>query len=926
MSQVYNLAQSFFVDAETVKGAARVGISTIELFFKQKPNTVTNKSGIVDPGVSVIICAVDADKKPIIEQIVSGTYFFARAEYADIMTSANASVGTKFKFDIPILVETNREYAFLVKFDGNEDFILWTSKQGDTLVGTNQISPGPSGKYVGNYYTKYVIGANTASANAPNPDWKFLSDTDLKFKVYAARYAVEGTPVSSSSFSANVPIYSADTSGQVSISAVSGQTTFEITTGKYEYITFEKKISKPKVRGGELVYQDGPFFPGGSANGISLSVSRNSDLITANANYPNGATFSWNDVFGNSTEPEYIVVVEANTSGGVIIDRKTDIRKVVSIVSNTVLQVDENLNFSNNNVFFRKSPVGRVDFIDKTKAFDVAFKIDGTQKKKRTQDVLILKDSTANASVRFVNNTILTVNTTAAGGGYNNTDYLAIFGYESGTYVKGGYKALANIVTNASGNISAVYVSNSGAGFVNTGNLIFVISNSSVSPSTLTNTSPNSTINVSATGAIFEVVVGSVLRGEFDGDDGISGYFANCEVINPEISDINPSLSMNNLAGTEYTLYYQNPYYMMQEPSTYLGVAYRIAADRTANMKIIKENTNNILNYKNIPVMASRSNQFIIVDDGNSGNPNTSPPAGTGTLKIVAAGNNDFTCVRPGSVSITHSKMNINNDYTGEDKNNGNADSKHITTKINFANGRFAEDLLVYLTAYRPLNTDIKVFARIHNSKDPEAFDDKDWTLLDIIDGDIYSSSANPDDYIEMTFGFPQSPNVAISLAGTANVENTTTTNVIGFGTTWSSNATANLQPNDLVKIYSPLFPDTVALAVIDTVVSDTKFSIKKPITNTTINGTGLTVELIGRVGNSTVANVGYPMQAFNNILNDNVVRYFSSSMAEYDTYDSMQLKIVLLADLDQVSNNDPASIPTTYPRVDDIRALGVTA
>jgi hypothetical protein len=270
--------------------------------------------------------------------------------------------------------------------------------------------------------------------------------------------------------------------------------------------------------------------------------------------------------------------------------------------------------------------------------------------------------------------------------------------------------------------------------------------------------------------------------------------------------------------------------------------------------------------------------------------------------------------------------MNINNDYTNENTNYGNADSKHITTKVNFANGRFAEDLLVYLTAYRPLNTDIKVFARIHNSKDTEAFDDKDWTLLDIIDGNIYSSSANPDDYIEMTFGFPQSPNVAISLAGTANVENTTTTNVIGFGTTWSTNATANLKSNDLVKIYSPLFPNTFALAVVDTVASDTRFTIKKPITNTTINGTGLTVELIGRVGNSTVASLGYPLQAFNNVLNDNVVRYFSRSMVEYDTYDSMQLKVVLLSDLDQVSNNDPASIPTTYPRVDDVRAVGVTA
>jgi hypothetical protein len=54
---------------------------------------------------------------------------------------------------------------------------------------------------------------------------------------------------------------------------------------------------------------------------------------------------------------------------------------------------------------------------------------------------------------------------------------------------------------------------------------------------------------------------------------------------------------------------------------------------------------------------------------------------------------------------------------------------------------------------------------------------------------------------------------------------------------------------------------------------------------------------------------------AFNNILNDNVARYYNSSMVEYDSFDSMQVKVVLLA-----ANSN------LVPRLEDLRAIGVSA
>lgn len=925
--QIYNLAQSFFLDAETVKGAKTVGISCIELFFRQKPNPTGNKSGLIDPGVVLFICETDADKRPLLDSIISGSYDneIARVEYADISTSSDASRGTKFKFKNPVNLDTNKEYAFVVKFDGNENFILWSSKQGDNLLGTNKSSPGPSGKFVGNYYTTLLVGPTVAGSDNVNssPAWKFLSDTDLKFRVYVARYSVNGNPIGNTSFastfSANTVInYGAGGDGANVIYGASS-ITFKVGTSNYEYITYDRKNSKPQIKGGERIYQNTVFWPGGSTNGVTVGVAKNSYLVVANTLLPNGQSFNWNNLYTAGSLPEYIVVVSLNDGGAG--KRRTDIRKIVAIESDTVLRVDEPFNFTNSVSYFIKSPVGQVDFIDKSKFFDLKYKVDNLHKKRTKQDLLVLKNSNANSSFRFVQDTALSITITDQGASYSNTDYIAVFGYEDSAQVKGNYPAIANIVTNSSGNITAIHLSNVGSGFVNTGNVKFVVATGATTG--LTASSAN---NSSGSGATLGLEVGSMLRSEFDGDERAGGYFANCRIINLEISEITPQVNLNNPAGTVYNTFYYNPYYMLQNSSTNLGVSYFVDNNLTANRKPVKMFQRNSLDYKNIPVMPSRSNEFSIVDP-STGNPNTTAPAsGGGVLELVATSNNDYVCIQPEDITLTFSRFNINNDYTGENKDYGNADSKHITTKVNFPNGRFAEDLLVYLTAYRPFNTDIKVFSRIHNSKDPEAFDDKDWTMMELRTANIYSSSADSENYIEMEFGFSQSPNTAISLAGSINVENTSTLTVIGSGTSFSTNATANLQVNDLVKIYSPLFPNSYSLSVVTAVTSDTQLTIAKPITDAAITGNGLKMDLIGRVGNNSVAGIGYPLQAFNNKLNDNVVRYFNSSMVEYDTYDSMQIKIVLLSDIAQVNSASATVIPTTIPRVDDIRAVGVTA
>ena len=927
------MAQTFFLDPDIVKGAKKVGISAIDLYFKSKPRATGNKSGIENPGVTVYITETDPDKTPDVEPIYYGRNNFnpSRVGYAHIEASSDASRPTRFEFDKVVEVETGKEYAFLIRFDGNEDFDLWTSVQNDLLLGTNKKSPGPSGKYTGNLYTalSYKPGDNDTSAAKIKPQWKFLSDTDLKFKVYVARYAINGVLVGNSTLASTLSVDTTVRGGSkgannVTIKHDSDSVKFHLSPSYYEYVIYDKKNSKPQVKGGEYVYQNTVFQPGGSATPVTISVVAGNNRITANSLWPNGQAFNWNSIYGSSNTTEYIVIVSLNDNEAG--ERRTDIREVQSIESNTVLLVEEDMNFSNSAAYFIKSPVARVDFLDQSKSYDLNFKVDGKQKKKTTQDLLVLKKSNANATHRFVNNTINSISVSASGGGYTNSDVLFIYGFENSAKVKRGYPAIANIVANATGNITAVYLSNVGAGFVNTANVHYIMANSSTY-SAVTNNSSNTS---AGSGATFSITEGTVLRAEFDGDDRKGGYFSNCDIVNIEFSDVVASARINNPAGTEFKVSKHTPYFMVQDPSTYLGVAYYVNDDDNDNKFDLKLFKLNKIATKNTPVIPSRSNEFVIVS-ANTGEANISAPKPGSNVTINAISNNDFVCIQPEDITISYSRFNINDDYSGEHTNYGNADSKHITKKITFENERFAEDLVVYLTAYRPYNTDIKVYARIHNSNDSEAFDDKDWTLLELQSDKIYSSSADINDYVELSYGFKRHPNTMLRIDGTVNVADNTTVNVIGSGTSFSTNAIANLQVNDLIKIYTPLFPNNYAVCVVSAVANDTQFSITKPIKGTSIGnditGDGLVVHLLGRNGNSTVTEIGYPQQAFNNLLNQNVVRYYTSSMMEYDTYDSFQLKVVLLADIDQVATFDNAnSIPTNIPRVDDIRAVGVTS
>lgn len=270
----------------------------------------------------------------------------------------------------------------------------------------------------------------------------------------------------------------------------------------------------------------------------------------------------------------------------------------------------------------------------------------------------------------------------------------------------------------------------------------------------------------------------------------------------------------------------------------------------------------------------------------------TSPTVSNTDLDIVVTENlisNAYTVTTGGVVYDT--------EVTGD----GIAMSKYISKKVTFANNRLAEDIKVYVSAYRPIGTEIRLYCKIHNSTDSDSFDSKDWTPLEITENaDNYSSTSNEDDLVEYTYELPAHSEIANTLPGSFVVAQNSNV-LVASGVTPSS----YLAANDAVKFYNPVNANTDYQIAIVTAANSTAVVIGDIVSNSSIFGTsGLKMQKLK-----------YPNSGFNNPLNDNICRYYNNSFAEFDKFDSMQLKIVLLADDTR-----------TVPEVEQYQFIGVSA
>jgi hypothetical protein len=243
-------------------------------------------------------------------------------------------------------------------------------------------------------------------------------------------------------------------------------------------------------------------------------------------------------------------------------------------------------------------------------------------------------------------------------------------------------------------------------------------------------------------------------------------------------------------------------------------------------------------------------------------------------------------------------RYEINNTATNEYKGQGSASARYVSKAVTLANSQQAEDLKIYLTAYRPSNTNILVYAKFLNTDDIETLDIKDWTQLTLNQSNtVVTNPTNLNDRVEYSFSVP-AYNSGVRATG---VFETSLSSATITGTSGIVNS--EIVPGAVVRVYSPTLPATYFT---DTVISSTSSAmvLSRVVSNTSLVGTGFLVDVISTKNSAFIDNQ-----------NQNVLTYYNKSLSKFQTYNSFALKIVLLSD-------DGVNIPF----VDDVRAIAVSA
>lgn len=152
------LAQTFFTYG--VKGGCF--ITRIDLYFQAK-----------DDQLPVIVEIRNVENGyPAASLVREYSKVILDPEFVNI--SQNASVPTSFTFDVPVYLEEDKDYCFVVN-SNSRNYQIWTSRLGEKSIETGQI-----------VYDQPYVGSLFRSEN--NITWTAEQFEDIKFRIYKAKF------------------------------------------------------------------------------------------------------------------------------------------------------------------------------------------------------------------------------------------------------------------------------------------------------------------------------------------------------------------------------------------------------------------------------------------------------------------------------------------------------------------------------------------------------------------------------------------------------------------------------------------------------------------------------------------------------------------------------------------------------------------
>jgi hypothetical protein len=373
----------------------------------------------------------------------------------------------------------------------------------------------------------------------------------------------------------------------------------------------------------------------------------------------------------------------------------------------------------------------------------------------------------------------------------------------------------------------------------------------------------------------------------------LTSAYAYISVINYPLNSFTPELGVNYPDGSNTSISYS-------------------FASSNGSAFIVSNSFSSAINYKHNELSSGSSSQIVSRSNETSqASQGVLYDGKSAVLKIVLSQANTANAfyssplINTEKLDLFPRIYNINNSDTNEViTGQGNAAAKHISTVITFDPTYAAQDLLVQSIAYIPAGTKVEAYAKIYNSHDSDTFDVKQWTkLAPVQSGNTNQiSTSQSNNYIQLSFGIPNAP-LSTTLTGYVTTANGSAS-VTGAGTLFNTVGANKLIAGDIVKIWNPNNPSIYQISRVNTVTNDTTITLNEKIANTSIGQPGFQIDKVNN-----------PKQAFTNPVNYNVVRYYNTSGQPIDTFDTMQVKVVMLS-----SNGN------VIPRLASLSAVGLSS
>lgn len=826
------LAQTFII-TEPASGSEAVFLTGLDLFFRSIPS-------LTSLGVEVQIRGT-LSGVPLSNHL---PYASKTLSAGEILISSDASVATTFTFDTPVMIRANEVFAIaILPLGGSSDFRIWTAQRGSLDVDTG---------------LPIVFPNSVGSLYAPSNDLSYtiIQDQCLKFSLVTASFtSSSGTAVykqSSLEFFQTRPITGFFSEGERIVISNNNLRLAALTVSPSSPFTIGEIVVQPNTASNTsgatafgTVYQSnstitllqnttGKFITtGGGLNGLTSSI------ITVNPSQAHT-----NTVLASACN---IITVPATTTPDsdfangnfIYVSRQSlanvQVARIIGIdPALRQLTLDKPILISENDARY-----GRVKSDGSLYGF-LAYTNELT-----SSAIISIFNSSANSTQNFV--------------GSNNS---ILIGADSGatavvdTLTNIYYDSITSQISAVDSRDTELNFSFSGFGNNNAADSAFInilpdVPTEFVDKQRMIYSRSNEIVNLSANKSL-------TIQSELQ---------TKTNKFSPYLDEIRSNaIITSNQIRPEAEL---EGFYLNIESPTGLFARETVIFQSNAT-----SNTSGKISFAN--------SSSVAVYDVSTTN--------TSQIAIFTANSTSIITSESGVVANVTATASFN-----EALGNGSTlPSRYISKTVVLADGQDSEDMVVFLTAYRPQGTNIKVFSKILNAADSDPFDDKSYTPMLDTTKNLFSSLANRDDYVELKFELPQTVQVH-----NANISVNTTSSVITFT---NSRTTEEFEPGMFVYVADSLTKT---------------FSVRRVVS---VTNTSSLVVKSNLTFNSTNAAIGYiegsiaQCNAFRYNENSGIVRYVCNSTdSSFDGYKRFAIKIVLTSDTTQI-----------VPRVADMRTLAL--